>query len=158
MLLPLLALFFTFLAACGEDNGQAVLGESSNESASWRITPTDRIYTLEDFTNIGFKKSKTYDVVDLPQAESAYFGFWGLDLTTDMTTRSGSTDRILMLCSLVRNWRSNDQDPTRKSPKRRQPGRSASRMPGGASASSVNPRTQLPALSPNTMTTRSLET
>ena len=79
MLLPLLALFFTFLAACGEDNGQAVLGESSNESASWRITPTDRIYTLEDFTNIGFKKSKTYDVVDLPQAESAYFGFWGLD-------------------------------------------------------------------------------
>ena len=79
MLLPLLALFFTFLAACGEDNGQAVLGESSNESASWRITPTDRIYTLKDFTNIGFKKSKTYDVVDLPQAESAYFGFWGLD-------------------------------------------------------------------------------
>ena len=34
------------------------------------------MFTAEDFLSIGFKQSKDYDVVELPAATSAIYGFW----------------------------------------------------------------------------------
>ena len=58
----------------------AVLGCSSGESEQEifkieKITPSDTIFTYDSLTPIGFKKTKTYKVKDLPEANSAYFGF-----------------------------------------------------------------------------------
>jgi len=53
---------------------------SSNESD--QIQPIDQvvnnniIYSTEDFFSAGFKKSKDYDVSELPGAISVTYGFW----------------------------------------------------------------------------------
>ena len=44
-----------------------------------QVQPSDTTYTFEDLKQLGFKKGKTYKVDELPDAESAYMGFWGLD-------------------------------------------------------------------------------
>ncbi len=65
------------LTACGSDSGGAsgggdpVIGETVSEAG--------KTYSFEDFTAVGFKKGKEYDVSELPGAESAFYGFWGLD-------------------------------------------------------------------------------
>lgn len=59
------------LIACGSDDGGA--------AEIPRISDPGVILSLEDLTAFGFKKSKTYDVEGLVGAESAYYGFWGLD-------------------------------------------------------------------------------
>ncbi|MEE8045222.1 MAG: DUF6810 family protein [Dehalococcoidia bacterium] len=58
--------------ACGSD-------ESSGVAMIPRISDSGEILSLTDLEAIGFKKSKTYDVEGLTGADSAYFGFWGLD-------------------------------------------------------------------------------
>ena len=40
-----------------------------------RISDEGKIYTIEDFKSIGFKKSSEYNVEQLPEATSAFFGF-----------------------------------------------------------------------------------
>ena len=39
------------------------------------VTDTERIFSIDDFKNIGYKQSKKYKVDDLPGATSAYYGF-----------------------------------------------------------------------------------
>ena len=41
-----------------------------------RVIDEGRLYTFDEFTAVGFKKNKSYDVSELPAAESAYYGFW----------------------------------------------------------------------------------
>ena len=40
-----------------------------------KISNPDKNLVLEDITALGFKKNKTYKVNDLPEANSAYYGF-----------------------------------------------------------------------------------
>jgi len=37
---------------------------------------SDRAFSIEDFFAVGFKKSKQYNVEELPEAIDAWFGFW----------------------------------------------------------------------------------
>ena len=70
--------------ACGSE-GQAEAeeapdaGEGAPGQLVGNVTETGRVYSLEDLLSIGFKKARTYDVEGLPEATSAYFGYWGLD-------------------------------------------------------------------------------
>lgn len=67
---------------CGTGGGggeEAASTDSSGSAGSQRIVATDRIYTLDDFLDAGFKKSKEYDVTSLEGAQAAYYGFFGLD-------------------------------------------------------------------------------
>lgn len=54
-------------------------GEAAESETVSKITAVDTIYSLEDLTDVGFKKSKTFDVEGLTGATAAYFGFWGRD-------------------------------------------------------------------------------
>ena len=50
--------------------------ESTEEiSLVEKIYNSDRIFSIEDFKPLGFKKSKEYKVDELPGATSAYYGF-----------------------------------------------------------------------------------
>lgn len=40
-----------------------------------KVTDTGKEFSIENFKEIGFKKSKEYDVKNLPNATSAFFGF-----------------------------------------------------------------------------------
>ena len=58
----------------------AILGCSSGSSNKElplieKITDSDRIFSVEDFKQIGFKQSKKYKVDELPGATSAFYGF-----------------------------------------------------------------------------------
>ena len=57
-----------FFACSSNESGQTQLIE--------RIDNNDIIYSLEDFFSVGFKKSKDYDVSELPGAISVTYGFW----------------------------------------------------------------------------------
>ena len=61
-------------AACGSDDGVG-----SSGSGIEPISNIPQIFSIDDLTAFGFKKSKTYDVEGLTGADAAYFGFWGLD-------------------------------------------------------------------------------
>ncbi len=74
----ILAAVTVLIAACGTDSGGAAAGDAGDGTGIRKIDPS-RVVTLEDFTAIGFKKSKSYDVSELSGAEAAYYGFWGLD-------------------------------------------------------------------------------
>lgn len=70
------------VAACGTDSDGAAAGGSSTspeDQVGIRKIDPDRTLTFDDFKAIGFKKDKSYDVSELPGAEEAYYGFWGLD-------------------------------------------------------------------------------
>ncbi len=59
------------LATCG----------SSEDSASQveefaKITPSERVFSIDDFKAIRFKSNTEYEVSELPSASSAWFGFW----------------------------------------------------------------------------------
>ncbi|NQW19285.1 MAG: hypothetical protein HQ477_00970 [Chloroflexi bacterium] len=58
--------------ACGSADG----GGGSDDPIA-KIDATDRIYTIEDFTSIGFKDNKSYDVDGLPSAIEVHYGLWG---------------------------------------------------------------------------------
>ena len=59
-----------------------ILGCSSNSEAAdskssvSKIENIDRILTIEDLENAGWKRGKTYDIDGLTGAEAAYLGFW----------------------------------------------------------------------------------
>ena len=48
---------------------------SENVQILSKITSVDKNFSLEDFKNIGFKKSKNYNVKELPKATAVYYGF-----------------------------------------------------------------------------------
>ena len=59
-----------------------VIGCSSQNSESEKstlevVSNSDKIFTMDDFYSIGFKKNKIYDVSELNGASDAVFGFWG---------------------------------------------------------------------------------
>ena len=57
--------------ACGSDDDGA--------ATRTKVILSDRVYSIDDFLAVGFKKSKQYDVEGLPDAVDAWFGFWGLN-------------------------------------------------------------------------------
>jgi hypothetical protein len=70
--LTLLSLFAVIFIACGSSS-------DSDAGAIAKITSSETIFSLEDLTEVGFKKNKTFDVEGLTGATTAYNGFWGLD-------------------------------------------------------------------------------
>ena len=67
------ALFALVACGSGADAGDGV------EEAVQRVVASDRVYTADDLSGVGFKKSKRYDVDELPEALDALSGFWGPD-------------------------------------------------------------------------------
>lgn len=63
--------------ACGSDGGGGA--SSSFDGPIAKIDDTDRIFGTQDLIDAGFKKSKIYDVSELPDATGAMYGFYGLD-------------------------------------------------------------------------------
>ena len=51
-------------------------GSSENTKSLEIVTPSEQIFSLDDFTSVGYKKNRTYDVSELPEATGAWFGFW----------------------------------------------------------------------------------
>ena len=78
-LLVLATTFIVIAAACGEDDGSSGSSSSSATDGSSTVLDNGRALTIDDLQSVGFKKSKTYDVEGLVGADSAYYGFWGLD-------------------------------------------------------------------------------
>ncbi len=83
MAVAIVAIAAVVLAACSADSGIGAAGrdatDGAEDGAGSRVIDPDRVLTFDDFKAAGFKKSKTYDVSELPGAEAAYYGFWGLD-------------------------------------------------------------------------------
>ena len=71
-LVPALGLMLLIaLAACGSSDSAASQTESFE-----KITPSERIFSIDDFKAVRFKTNKEYDVTELPSATAAWFGFW----------------------------------------------------------------------------------
>ena len=65
-------IFLTLLViGCSSQNSE------SEKSALEVVSNSDKIFTMDDFYSIGFKKNKIYDVSELNGASDAVFGFWG---------------------------------------------------------------------------------
>ena len=67
----ILLIFVTIIAVLGCSSGETTEEVSLVE----KITDSDRIFSIEDFKPLSFKKSKEYKVDDLPGATSAFYGF-----------------------------------------------------------------------------------
>jgi len=76
------ALALTGVTACrsGADTGSQ--GEAAFEFQ--KVTPSDRVYSHEDFDAIGFKTRKQYNVEGLPEAVGAWYGFWQTEAQNSM--------------------------------------------------------------------------
>ena len=68
-LLP--GLLMALLVACGVSDGAAAQRDSLKN-----VTPSEQSFTIDDFSPIGFKISKEYNVEGLTAATDAWFGFW----------------------------------------------------------------------------------
>ena len=74
------------LGGCNSsDDRMSTNSNASSESTSelldqiegkWLITQTDRHYSVEDFLNIGWKKSKQLEIETLPESIDAWYGFY----------------------------------------------------------------------------------
>ena len=62
-----LFILLLFILSCSKEEAQIITFE--------KISDNGNIYSFDDIKNIGFKKNKEYDIKDLPNADSAYFGF-----------------------------------------------------------------------------------
>lgn len=69
--LPALGLLLIAAVACGTSDGTAAQLESFQ-----KITPSERIFTIDDFKAARFKTNTEYDVSDLHSATAAWNGFW----------------------------------------------------------------------------------
>lgn len=67
----LAAMFSIVILACGTDG--------SGSSGFQQVKTFEKVLSFDDFTAIGFKPSKEYDVDGLTDALEARKGFWGLD-------------------------------------------------------------------------------
>ena len=68
-LLPGLLLFV--FVACGSSEGAAAQRESFQ-----KVTSSEQLFTIDNFSPIRFKVSKEYNVEGLTAATGAWFGFW----------------------------------------------------------------------------------
>jgi len=71
-----IALVTLLLAGCGTDDGaspsdEGEPGEVAAATGIQKVTPSDRIYTIEDLTGAGMKILHDYDVAELPEALDA---------------------------------------------------------------------------------------
>ncbi len=67
-----------------------IIGCSSQNSESEKstlevISDSERVFIIDDFYSIGFKKNKSYDVAELEGASEALFGFWGVTKSESKT-------------------------------------------------------------------------
>ena len=67
-----LLLVLLVAAACGG-------GEATGPDGFQKVTPSDRVFAIDDFLAIGFRKDKQYGVEELPGGMDAWAGFWGPD-------------------------------------------------------------------------------
>ena len=65
--------FLTILIILGCTSNSEVAGSKSSVA---KIENIDRVLTIEDLENAGWKRGKTYDVDGLTGADAAYLGFW----------------------------------------------------------------------------------
>ncbi len=56
------------VVACGGS------GDEGSELA--QVVASDAVLNVDQFTDVGLKRSKEYDVTELPGADSAFYGFW----------------------------------------------------------------------------------
>lgn len=63
----ILFLILTIIFACGDSTPEIPIVE--------KITPSNEVFNFESLIDVGFKKIKIYKVNDLPNADSAYFGW-----------------------------------------------------------------------------------
>ena len=88
---PLISVILTLLLAIstggcdsGDEHGEMISnapGESPSEErdqieGKWLITQPDRVYSVEDFLSIGWKKSKQLETEALPESIDAWYGFY----------------------------------------------------------------------------------
>ena len=82
----LILVMATAAGACtSRDEHMATISDAPDESSSelrdqiegkWLITQPDRVYSVEDFLAIGWKKSKQLDKETLAQSIDAWYGFY----------------------------------------------------------------------------------
>ncbi len=82
----LILLGATVLGGCNShDENIEIISDTPVESSSklldeidgkWLITQTDRHYSVQDFLDIGWKKSKQLEVETLPESIDAWYGFY----------------------------------------------------------------------------------
>ncbi len=64
-----------FITACGE--GASSIPQNPPLD---KISNETKVFTIEDFKNVGFKVNKEYDVSELESSTGAWYGFWKNDL------------------------------------------------------------------------------
>ena len=65
---------FIALVSCGvADDVPAAEGQ---EESIENVIPSDQLFTVDDFSAVGFKVAKQYNVDGLTAATGAWFGFW----------------------------------------------------------------------------------
>ena len=68
-----------FSTACGD--GTSSVPESPPLE---KISNKTKVFTIEDFKNVGFKVNKEYDVSELESSTGAWYGFWKNDLSKSL--------------------------------------------------------------------------
>ncbi|MDA1280761.1 MAG: hypothetical protein O3B95_12130 [Chloroflexi bacterium] len=78
LVLVFILLVATVLAvSCGSGNGANDGGISGAQNADEPlIVRTDQIFTPESFTEMGWKKSKQYDIATVPNSTEIWYGFF----------------------------------------------------------------------------------
>ena len=61
------------ILSCGVSDDASAVGQGQSNK---NVTPSNQLFTLEDFGAIGFKVAKEYNVDGLTSATGAWFGFW----------------------------------------------------------------------------------
>ena len=59
------------IIGCSSQNSE------SEKSAIEIVSNSEKVFSIDDFYSMGFKKNKSYDVTELEGASDAVFGFWG---------------------------------------------------------------------------------
>ena len=74
-----LAILSILIFSCSGDD------TSSQGSQLQVVTNSEKLFSMDDFYNLGFKKNRSYDVSELEGASNAVFGFWGLTKSDSKT-------------------------------------------------------------------------
>ena len=59
------------IISCSSQNSE------SEKSAIEIVSNSEKVFSIDDFYSMGFKKNKSYDVTELEGASDAVLGFWG---------------------------------------------------------------------------------
>ena len=85
-------LVIVIFSSCSKTEG------NDHEQIISKISNNQITYSINDFLEIGFKKTKEYNVDELPFADSAFWGFWknNLDGPKEFEIRFYPTHQILI--------------------------------------------------------------